>query len=257
MRSRRFKRVLGGVAVSSAAAIGLTFAGTTSAVAAPLAPPLEVSVDGADITLRLENPNPRFSFINCTPVVVDLQKLPGVISDPASILESGFLQYPTTENPLDLFGVAPGRTMEEIVTVSPGIYGVVGACVSITELAAGIITGNIPIPTISLPHVVIVGGPLGSLGDSGSLGSLGHSGSGDSIGSSGSSAGGNGSLAGSLEGLGFETLNDVIAEVLRIQAGIQAGSSELGGSLENLTGSLGSLTGSLGNGSSSTGSAGS
>ncbi|OYD67048.1 hypothetical protein [Rhodococcus sp. OK302] len=239
MRSRRFKRVLGGVAVSSAATIGLTFAGTTSAVAAPLAPPLEVSVADNDITFTLKNPNPRFSFINCTPAIVEIGKLPGIINDPLSILTPGVLEYPRVENPLDLFGVSPQGTLTETVTVSPGIYGVVGACVSIIDLAAGLISGNIPIPTISLPEVVLVGSPLGSLGSSGSVGS---------------SDGGAGSVSGSLEGLGFETLNDVIAEVLRIQAGIQAGSSELGSSN---SGSLGSLTGSLSNGSSSTGSAGS
>ncbi|MCJ0906392.1 hypothetical protein [Rhodococcus sp. ARC_M6] len=223
MRSRGFKRVLGGVAVSSAAAIGLTFAGTTSAVAAPLAPPLEVSVDGADITFTISNPNRPLSFVNCTPAVVDLQKLPGIINDPASILTPGVLEYPLVESPLSLFGVLPQRSLTETVTVSPGIYGVVGACVSIPELTAGLISGNIPIPTISLPEVVFVGSPLGSLGSSGSVGS---------------SDGGAGSVSGSLEDLGFETLNDVIAEVLRIQAGIQAGSSELGSS------NGGSLTGS-------------
>ncbi|MDI9914044.1 hypothetical protein [Rhodococcus sp. IEGM 1379] len=243
MHSRGFKRVLGGVAISSAAAIGLTFAGTTSALAAPLAPPLEVSVADNDITFTLTNPNPRFSFINCTPVVVAVGKLPGIINDPASILTPGVLEYPLVESPLDLFGVLPQRSLTETVTVSPGIYGVVGACVSIPELTAGLISGNIPIPTISLPEVVLVGSPLGSLGSSGSVGS---------------SDGGAGSLSGSLEGLGFETLNDVIAEVLRIQAGIQAGSSELGSSNSGSLGSLtGSLTGSLSNGSSSTGSAGS
>ncbi|NMM89402.1 hypothetical protein B2J88_34540 [Rhodococcus sp. SRB_17] len=208
-------------------------------MAAPLAPPLEVSVADNDITFTLENPNPRFSFINCTPAIVEIGKLPGIINDPLSILTPGVLEYPRVENPLDLFGVSPQGTLTETVTVSPGIYGVVGACVSIIDLAAGLISGNIPIPTISLPELVLVGSPLGSLGSSGSVGS---------------SDGGAGSVSGSLEGLGFETLNDVIAEVLRIQAGIQAGSSELGSSN---SGSLGSLTGSLSNGSSSTGSAGS
>lgn len=225
MRSRGFTRVLVGFAVSSAVAVGVIFAGTAPAAAAPLAPPLSVSVDNDVITFTITNPNPRFSLVNCTPAIVDLRNVPGVISDPSSILTPGVLEYPEVESPLSLFGVTPQQTLTRAVPVLPGIYGVVGACVSIPELAAGLISGNIPIPTISLPHVVIVGGSLGSVGSS-------------------ASADGNGSLAGSLEGMGFETLNEVIDRLLEIYAG----SSEVGSS-DN--GSTGSLTGSLSNGSSS------
>ncbi len=192
MATRGFTRILSGIALASAAAIGMAFLtpAAASAERVVLPPPLSVSVSGNNITFTIKNPNPRLSLINCTPAIVDIRNLPAVISDPASLLDPGVLVYPQVTNIGDLFGVLPQRELTKTVTDIPtGVYAVVGACVFIPSLIPPITT----LPAISLPEVVVVGGFFEGLGT--------------------------GSVSGSLEGLGFESVNDLIEAWERISAG--------------------------------------
>ena len=88
---------------------------TASAAPAILPPPVSVSAADNAITFTITNPNPRFSFINCTVAILNARDVPDVIRDPAKLLQPGVLVYPTVSNILDLFAVSPGQTITRTV----------------------------------------------------------------------------------------------------------------------------------------------
>lgn len=218
MRIRGFARLAGSIAAASVAVMGLTLLmpATASAERVILPPPLSVSVSGNDITFSIFNPNPRLSLINCTPAIVDINNLSGIIADPASLLNPGVLAYPEVTNIGDLFGVLPQRDLTRTITLDNGVYAVVGACVHVPSLIPPITT----LPAISLPEVVVVGGFLNGLGT--------------------------GSVSGSLDGLGFDSLNDLLVAWERISAG-SSGSGSLGNGGSSNGVNSGSNSDSLGN----------
>jgi hypothetical protein len=151
-----------------------------------------VSVSAADnaITFTITNPNPRFSFINCTVAILNARDVPDVIRDPAKLLQPGVLVYPTVSNILDLFAVSPGQTITRTVGNLPaGVYAVAGACVRLLDPTN---------PTIAIPQAVVVGGWFEGAGT--------------------------GSLSGSLEDLGYNTVQDLIDAWNRISSGSSGGS---------------------------------
>ncbi|MER5838205.1 hypothetical protein ABT116_47870, partial [Streptomyces sp. NPDC002130] len=64
---------------------------TASAAPAILPPPVSVSAADNAITFTVTNPNPRFSFINCTVAILNARDVPDVIRDPAKLLQPGVL----------------------------------------------------------------------------------------------------------------------------------------------------------------------
>ena len=192
MRSRGFKRALGSIVAASAAVVGLVVMTPATASAAPAILPPPVSASAADnaITFTITNPNPRFSFINCTVAILNARDVPDVIRDPAKLLQPGVLVYPTVSNILDLFAVSPGQTITRTVGNLPaGVYAVAGACVRLLDPTN---------PTIAIPQAVVVGGWFEGAGT--------------------------GSLSGSLEDLGYTTVQDLIDAWNRISSGSSGGS---------------------------------
>ncbi|RVW02434.1 hypothetical protein [Rhodococcus spongiicola] len=163
MPAARMKRLAAGAAttVATVAAIALTAPATASAAVKP--PIVEASSSGTTINISIKNPHVPLDLVGCNAMIVDASSVPAIVENPLELLQPGVVVFPVFDTVESLFGVLPGQTRNYTVEdVEPGLYGVVGGCISLLDLIAG--------PTITEPEILAVVDV-----DTGSLGSLGSS----------------------------------------------------------------------------------
>lgn len=171
MPSPTLKRIVGTAAIAAAGAAAATAAlPATASADTTVAPPTVVaSSEGGAISLKVTNSNEPLSFSGCQAFVVNAVDALGVLADPTTILDPGVLVYPTVTDPLTLFGVLPGQTVESTVADVPaGVYAVIGGCATLTDptnpvigapqlLGVGLIPGGTGSAAFELPFELPLG----------------------------------------------------------------------------------------------------
>lgn len=147
------RRAIGATVIAVAAVGSAALINPAMASAATAAPEVSYTVSGNDMLLTVKNPNTGL-FSMCQAFVVNAADLATISSDPTKLLDPEVVVYPNVSNPLTLFAVGAGDTLTNPVDGIPnGLYAVIGACVDPLE-------DDGLTPTVGLPSVVLIGGPL-------------------------------------------------------------------------------------------------
>ncbi|RVW01978.1 hypothetical protein [Rhodococcus xishaensis] len=162
MPAARMKRFAAGAVTTAATVATIALAAPATASAAVQPPLVEASSSGTTINISITNPHAPIELAGCNAMIVDASSIPAIVDNPLELLQPGVVVFPLFDTVESLFGVLPGQTRHyEVEDVEPGLYGVVGGCISLLDLVAG--------PTITEPEVLaVVDLDTGSLGSSGS-----------------------------------------------------------------------------------------
>ncbi|MGC0365334.1 hypothetical protein ABH922_003318 [Rhodococcus sp. 27YEA15] len=158
----RLKKAAATMSVAVAAtAIAIGASSTASAIElVDVKPPIvEASTSGSTIDLEITNPHGLLDTVGCNAMVVKATSVPGVLANPLTLLDAGVVVFPSFSDITSLFGVVGGQTKTYSQTVAPGLYAVIGACMSPLNVGE--------LPTISTPKLLpVIGSGSGGNGSS-------------------------------------------------------------------------------------------